>query len=274
MTNRARILIAAAAVATVWVCRGGSHAAREVRVATFNIEEFPKDQRQVDGAFELIAGVHPDALAVQEVLDATAFADAARARLGARWRFATLDGARGLGALYDGDRYELASIALHDDTRVGGRGKPSLEVALAPRGGGELLRLLIVHLQSGSEARPLRARQLAALAPLAAGLRREPGTLVVLGDFNATAEDDRVDLAALARDDDLTWATEGLACTAFWRRADDCPTSRLDHVLAGVVPARVEVAGPCAESCAARAACPAYRDPVSDHCPVVITVAR
>jgi endonuclease/exonuclease/phosphatase family metal-dependent hydrolase len=264
-------LVAVAAWAGLRPGRSGS-APPPARVGTFNIEEFPKSRDQIDGAFALIATLHVDVLAVEEVFDARAFADAAHARLGARWDFASDRGARGLGVLYDAERYRLASVRRYDETRIDGRGKPSLAVALEPRAGGLPLRVLVVHLQSGSEARGLRARQHAAVDRIAAELRAEPGQLVVLGDFNATDDADRSDLAALARSRGLTWATRDVACTAFWRRSDGCPTSRLDHVLASSAPASVEVAGACADGCAARASCPAYRDEISDHCPVVVTI--
>ncbi len=268
-----RIVLAAVALAAVCVVHAErEHASHRVRIGTFNIEEFPKDDRQVAATFDLIASLDDEVLAVEEVFDADTFAAAARARLGSRWRFATIDGARGLGVLFDGDRYDLASVALHGETRILGRGKPALEVTLTPHGGGAPLRLLVVHLQSGSDARPFRAQQLAALDDLVATLRRTSGPIIVLGDFNATSDADRVDIAAIAHRDDLTWASEGLACTAFWRRAADCPTSRLDHVLTSMPVERIDVAGACADGCAARDTCPAYRDQVSDHCPVSLTI--
>jgi endonuclease/exonuclease/phosphatase family metal-dependent hydrolase len=97
--------------------------------------------------------------------------------------------------------------------------------------------------------------------------------VVVLGDFNATTGGDRADLAALARAAGLVWATEPLACSAFWDRDDGCPSSRLDHVLTWAAPASVAAAGACAtDGCAWHDRCPLYADEVSDHCPVVVSV--
>lgn len=91
-----------------------------------------------------------------------------------------------------------------------------------------------------------------------------------MGDFNATEASDRDDLAALARGTGLTWASEPLACSAFWERLDDCPTSRLDHVLTWRDPASVVARGACEEGCDRRDSCPLYRREISDHCPVTV----
>jgi endonuclease/exonuclease/phosphatase family metal-dependent hydrolase len=117
----------------------------------------------------------------------------------------------------------------------------------------------------------VRARQFEALARVAADAKRSGERVVVLGDFNATEDDDRTDLAALARTADLQWATAGLACTAFWRRDDGCPRSRLDHVLVSEPPLRAVAAGACAtEGCSWQKSCPLYVDEVSDHCRVIV----
>ena len=276
MTSRGVVAVGVvlAGLLAVRACR--AKPARGIRIATFNIEEFPKNDRQIAGAFRLIAQLHADAVAVQEIRSPVAFAAAARERLGARWQFAsanvTPNGAPepiSMGVLFDADRFRLAAVRVHDATRIDGRGKPTVEVVL-DRPGAPPLRLFVVHLKSGSAARELRAQQYRALAGILANARRSPGQIAVLGDFNSTEDADRTDLAGLAARAHLAWATEGLPCTAFWRRDGDCPTSRLDHVLTWAPARHVEVAGPCAESCAARDRCPTYRDEVSDHCPVIV----
>jgi hypothetical protein len=95
----------------------------------------------------------------------------------------------------------------------------------------------------------------------------------VLGDFNATDDDgDRADIARIAASGGLVWATEQLACSAFWSRSDGCPRSRLDHVLTWGTPATVEAGGACATAgCDWEQSCPIYREQVSDHCPVIVT---
>jgi endonuclease/exonuclease/phosphatase family metal-dependent hydrolase len=251
-------------------------AASAVRFATFNIEHFPQDSRQVEGAFDEIAALDADFVAVQEITDAEVFAAAARRRLGAAWRFVH-DGepdpgpwkAHHVGVVFDGDALALVGTRLYDHTRMGGRGKPVLEVRLRPRTGPDV-RVLVVHLKSGSDGRDLRERQLDGLVRLLRELPRDSTRTVVLGDFNATEPSDREQLADVAHDTKMTWATRELACSAFWDRDDGCPTSRLDHVLTWDAPRSVEARGACADGCERRDACPLYTRDVSDHCPVLV----
>ena len=90
-----------------------------------------------------------------------------------------------------------------------------------------------------------------------------------MGDFNATDNADRESLEALSSAN-LVWATEELPCSAFWERADDCPTSRLDHIFSWKAPAGVAAKGGCELGCESRNSCPLYRREVSDHCPVLL----
>ena len=250
-----------------------------LRIATFNIEDFPKDDRQVAGAFTEIAATRASIVAVQEIGDAGLLRAAAHARLGRAWQFVHEDASPGaawqrhdLGVLFDGARWTLRSTRVHDETRLGGRHKPVFEVRLAPAGGGPIVRVLVVHLKSGSEGREVRARQYAALARVARDATASGERVIVLGDFNATEPADRGDLARLAAATGLTWASAPLACSAFWARDDGCPRSRLDHVLTWAPPARIEALGACAtEGCEWQASCPVYARQVSDHCPVVVT---
>lgn len=246
-----------------------------IRFATFNIEDFPKDQRQIDGAFEEIARLDADFIAVQEITDPARFGAEAVNRLGGAWQLAAIDTAPNLhpthhlGVLYDRRKWTLVDLTMHDETRLGSTHKPALEVRLRPAGGGEVLRVIVVHLKAGGENADIRAKQHLALARIIA-YRRE--RTIVLGDFNATGEADRAGLAALAARTHLVWATEDLGCSAFWSRDDGCFRSRLDHVLLWEAPERVVAAGACAtHGCAWEASCPTYVEHVSDHCPVVVT---
>jgi endonuclease/exonuclease/phosphatase family metal-dependent hydrolase len=248
-----------------------------LRVATFNIEEFPKNAAQVEAAFDQIAVLDADAIAVQEIMDPGAFAAAANRRLGPTWHFVHANtmppGSRfrvEVGVLYDGDRYSLVSETLHDDTRLDdGRQKPVLEVRLRPRAGGAVVQLFVLHLKAGADGRAIRHRQLDALADLLSSAAHPGERTIVLGDFNATEPADRDDLAQLAARTDLSWVTESLPCSAFWDRDDGCATSRLDHVLAWHPATSTAAAGACADGCDLRDRCPRYADEVSDHCPVI-----
>lgn len=270
-----------AAIAMTSRCRCDDPKPARLRIATFNIEDFPKHARQVDRVFDEIAKLDAGIVAVQEIIDHELFATAARRELGSRWSFVHVDtaplGAPGpypshhLGVLFDRTRFTLVSVAVHDETRlVGGRQKPTLEVRLQPATGA-IVRVLVVHLKAGGEGRPIRARQLRALAEIARTAQRSGDRVVVLGDFNATADEDRTDIAALVRYAELSWTTERLACSAFWSRDDGCPRSRLDHVASGMRARSVTAAGACAtEGCGWQDRCPLYAEQVSDHCPVVV----
>ena len=267
-------------------CKEPPPSREPLRLATFNIEDFPKDRRQIDGAFGEIADLHSGIIAVQEIGDPELLEREAKRRLGRSWQLAHVDTRpigetrRGhhIGVLFDGTRWQSTIVRVFDDTRLaGGRHKPVLDVRLraASRDAGdaaEVMHVLVLHLKSGSEGRAIRHAQLGALHHIIQDVQREGRPVVVMGDFNATDEGDRDDLAMLARDLRLTWATEPLACTAFWAREDGCPRSRLDHVLTWKPPSEVHAAGACArEGCEWQASCPVYARQVSDHCPVVVT---
>lgn len=268
-------------IAAATLIRAGSCGCREepapVRIATFNIEDFPRDSRQIDGAFEELANLGAEIVALQEIVDPGLVQAEAANRLGGAWQFVAISTAPAgmhpthhLGVLFDRRRWSLVEAMAHDETRLGATHKPTLEVRLRPAGGGDVLRLLVVHLKAGGENADIRARQHAALATII-GARRE--RTIVLGDFNATGDPDRASIAALARRTSLVWASEPLACSAFWSRDDGCFRSRLDHVLAWQAPASVAAAGGCAtHGCEWEASCPIYAHEVSDHCPVVIEI--
>lgn len=271
------IVLVTAAVLRAGSC-GCDREAPPVRIATFNIEDFPKNSRQIDGAFDEIAGLGAEIVALQEIVDPGLLQAEAANRLGGAWQFvaistapyATTHPTHHLGVLFDRRRWTLVDFRSHDETRLGATHKPTLEVRLRPAGGGDVLRLLVVHLKAGGENADIRAQQHRALAQII-GHRDE--RTIVLGDFNATGEPDRAGIAALARRTSLVWASEALACSAFWSRDDGCFRSRLDHVLLWQTPASVTAAGGCAtHGCDWEASCPSYAHEVSDHCPVVIEI--
>ena len=258
-------------------CRDDSPRER-IRFATFNIEDFPKDERQINGAFAEIRVSRASFVGVQEIGDPALFAREAAARLGPRWQLVSIDTrpigetrpGDQIGVLFDGSRWAYAGMRTHEGTRVG-RFKPTLEVRL--RHGERFIRVVVVHLRSGTDGRSVRAAQFAALRSIVKEVQKSGEPVVVLGDFNATEIGDRDDLAALAKATKLVWATEGLACSAFWRREDGCPRSRLDHVLSWAPPIDVHAEGACAtDGCEWQASCPLYARAISDHCPVVVDV--
>lgn len=265
-------------LATVVVARiACHHDAPALRVATFNIEDFPKDARQIEGAFAEIAKLDAPIIGVEEIMNPGVFASAARARLGKNWEtvfepFVEV-GYRHTGVLFDRDSFALVSTRIYDDTKLGGDHKAVLEVRLRPADGGTIVRVLVVHLKCCAEGREIRGRQYAALREVVRAAVQSKDRVVVLGDFNATHDvEDRADLAALAKATGLYWNTEPLACSAFWSRDDGCPRSRLDHVITWGK-GKATVHGACAtEGCEWGNSCPVYADQISDHCPVVVEV--
>jgi endonuclease/exonuclease/phosphatase family metal-dependent hydrolase len=254
----------------------------EVKIATFNIRDFPEHPRQIEGAFQTIAALDVPVVAVQEITSPTTFAAAAKHYLGWQWRaeFGLREPVKGSGlvpkgpvllpgVLYDGDEYELDYARRRFETRIGDVGRPTLEVRLRHRERSPRLRVFVVHLKSGGDHFGLRRKQLEALAPRVRAAAKTNDEVVVLGDFNATGEQDRVALAEFALVTGLHWASAELECTAYWRPGGKCTGSALDHVFTERAPASVAARGPCEEiGCEPGDSCPIFHDVVSDHCPV------
>lgn len=245
---------------------------REVRVATFNIENYPRDTRQEHGAFAALRALDAPVVAVQEITDPAAFARAARAHLGESYRFVHDDAGnrQRVGVLYDGARFDLAYVRTHGATQLDPRDKPTLEVRLR-RAGARALRLFVVHLKAGGDCAHIRREQLRQLTPIVARAVDSWDEVIVLGDFNATGDEDRATLARFAAATGLTWASQGLACTSYWNRRDGCRGVPLDHVLTREAPRSIDARGPCEEiGCSPGDRCPAFHREVSDHCPVTV----
>lgn len=253
-----------------------------LRYATFNIEDFPKSQQQIIGAFAEIAKTKATFVGLQEIGEPALFAREMRGRLGPDWELAALDTrpvtarpTHHLAVAFDRRVWMLAGTTTHDDTRlVEGRWKPTFEVRLRSRTKGRSIEVavLVVHLKAGGDAREIRARQYPALRAIIQRVRKATPNVIVLGDFNATDDrGDREDLARLAKATGLRWATEKLRCSAFWDRDDGCWRSRLDHVLTWTAPRKITAGGACAtDGCKTSNACPKYVGEVSDHCPVAV----
>lgn len=245
----------------------------ELRVATFNIRNFPENPAQIEGAFATIAALDVPLVAVQEITDTRAFAAAARRQLGKHWRAEFGPHARRerivQGVLYDAATFELDYARLHRQTKRFEGGRATLEVRLFSRVGGPALRVFVVHLKSGAKYASTRARQIAALTPLLRRAARGRDEVVILGDFNSTGERDRRALARFAHDTGLSWATDALACTSYWKPGGKCQGSALDHVFTSRPAREAAARGPCESvGCEPGDSCPVFYDEVSDHCPV------
>ena len=255
-------------------CRCRDEAPKRLRIATFNIENFPKSTQQIVGAFEEMAKLDAPIIAVQEITNPVVFETAAKSRLGEHWRFEFVETGsvleHRLGVLYDSRVVRHIKTRVHKGTQLEGQQKPVLDVEFEYAGG--RIRVLDLHLKAGGENHPIRTRQYAALKKIIADVKKDGAPIVVLGDFNATGDADREDLASV----DLKWLTQPLACSAFRTNYNDgCPRSRLDHVLSTLGAVEVRAFGGCAaDGCAWQDSCPIYAHEVSDHCPVLVEVER
>ena len=152
----------------------GGDDSEPVRVATFNIENYPKSERQIRGAFELIRELDVAAVGVQEITDPEAFSRHAREHLGPAWRFVHCDPCpvQGVGVLYNDAGLDLLSTRDYDETQTYRTAKPAFEARLRPDGGGEIVRIVVVHLKSQSDHVDTRRRQLLALQPVMRNARQ------------------------------------------------------------------------------------------------------
>lgn len=249
---------------------------KPLRVGSFNIENYPKSERQIELAFEAIGELDYQALAVQEITDPRGFAREAKRRLGRHHRF--VFNRRGpehrLGVLFDTRRLKLLSTRSYQQPQIDGRGKPAFEARLRIDGSedkADVLRLIVVHLKAGGDFVDLRRQQLRALRKVLKRAKRSGERVVLLGDFNATSPEDRIEIEALAGAAKMTWASEGLECTSYWDRNDGCLGTPLDHVLTWTRPEGIAARGPCErEGCARRDRCPVFHGEVSDHCPLTV----
>lgn len=242
------------------------------RVATFNVENYPRSDQQEAGAFDAIRSLDAVAVGVQEIKDPAAFADAARRRLGDAWRFVFAEPSpeQRVGVLFDSSAVALLSTRTIRETETYPSAKPAFEARLA-RSRGDALRLIVVHLKAGGDSSAVRRDQIKALLPVVAAAVATGDQVVLFGDFNATGEDDRRAIEALAAATGMEWASKGLSCTSYWSRSDGCLGSALDHVLTSPSSRGVRARGPCeTEGCAPGATCPIFHRDVSDHCPVSV----
>ncbi|MEN0061008.1 MAG: endonuclease/exonuclease/phosphatase family protein [Myxococcota bacterium] len=241
-------------------------------MATFNIENFPRDTRQPKAAAAVIAKLDVPVVAVQEIRAGGRLLAAVREALGPSWVFLTHTGAvHRVGILVDTREYVIVDVKVHDEVRVIRGGRPALEVRLRHRWGFATQSVVVVHLKSGPGAEAIRRAQLQALAKQLAGHR---GPLTVLGDFNPVSAIDRRDLERFAHTTGLSWITRNLGCTAYFPDGERCRGVALDHVMSAA-PGRAKALGACATvGCEPGDRCPRWVGEVSDHCPVVFSPDR
>jgi endonuclease/exonuclease/phosphatase family metal-dependent hydrolase len=274
-----------------------------MRVVSWNLENFSGSAsgHDLERLREIIEQLDPDVLAVQEIKDPEAFA-----ALLPGWEIALSHaGGRGhqlLGVAVRADRVELLDHAEHPQLSLDGRVRPAFSAYLRARGGGPDFWLMVVHLKAMPDAINLRREQWPMLVTLARdGLSSGPGAadhdLVLVGDFNTTGpvgagargpEIEQAELAQVLARADLRRLHNASGCTAYYdgqRRDAWQEPSEIDLVwvrdLAESLEPGTEVRSGthCAEErCRDFRSTDAYpvRDyeSISDHCPVILDLAR
>lgn len=268
---------------------------RRIRVATFNIEMFPRLCTDRTAVAHTIAEIDADVLAIQEIVDAAALrevlAEASREH-GRDWQLVL--GACGgdgvsvtTGVAWDASRVRLVDARSFPGLMPDGDGECGTDqaatLAVVETSEADRLAVLSVHLRPFPENFDERKRQWPrVLAILDDAEDRWDADAIALGDYNTTGfsgkpteERDFVeDVVARAG---MELLTGELACTEYWQPLppfSDVVPSLLDHaVTTGGDWDAPRVMGLCARlRCEARAR-PAM-DPhwrtVSDHCPVVL----
>lgn len=247
----------------------------DVRVGTFNIQDYPDSPGQAAGAIQYIDDLDVDAVAIQEITDPEIFDDNVEAYLGDDWEVAHVDQDDAyhlVAAVWNDTALKLLDTETHRETVVEEDARATLEVRFKTRSGDEprRLRMFVVHLAAHPEGTQQRREQLEALRPIVDEATDSSDEIVVLGDFNTTGIADRYEVDRFAADTGLHWSTEHLRCTVYWDRDDVCMPTPLDHVLATTEAESIRAAGACETvGCEPTDRCPRYVDLVSDHCPVV-----
>ena len=279
MSPRARHFIRFLVVAAVFLfvaktCFGS----RVVDVVTFNIENYPKSERQVDGAFEALEAIEPEIVALQEIRKPEEFRFELRSRLGSRWHTAWPNPSprHHVGLAYDSGLFEFLSSETHRTTEVcpGAACKPTLEVRLRRKGGAEeTLAVFVVHLKAYDDGIDERREQYRALQDILQAARDRGDRIVLAGDFNSTRAEDRELIAKLAATYQLRWPTRRLDCTGYWKPENRCLGTALDHILVDGASPPGAGRGPCRSvGCDPGESCPVFFHQVSDHCPVTVAL--
>lgn len=243
-----------------------------LRVATFNIADFPRNDQQVELAFNQIRDLDIDLIALQEVMDPERIMREASSRLGNSWYFVVpseeQNPERRVALLYNDDRLELIDVIVDEGTRLDKDYRPILMGIFRDRQDDTEWGFATVHLKAGGDSVHIREQQYRALRFF---LYEDygPEELILMGDFNATSERDRENIEDLAFATGMEWPTEELACTSFWKTRNKCEGSALDHAVSTSMP-EVRLEGVCKrEGCVSKDQCPVEWYTLSDHCPIV-----
>ena len=280
-----------------------------LRLATWNIRNFPLDERPPDPALgfvsrtnicdlgDALSGLDADILGVAEITDTRRFPPILQRSAGVR-DYRIVFSSRGrhrLGVAWDHTRLEPVGNPVQVRELAAEGGRPALAVRLRSRRPGGLdLTVAQVHLKAAPEGHDQRMRQLEALARWSSRWVAEVGDddLVVMGDFNTTgpvggsAADELAAVDRILARAQLRRLPNASGCSSYWdgsrMRDGVLEPSLLDLVyvrgleeLDRSVPVRpwlhCERAG-CRELVSRPGREDATYWDVSDHCPVAFEV--
>ncbi|HWB82406.1 MAG TPA: endonuclease/exonuclease/phosphatase family protein [Nannocystaceae bacterium] len=291
MSRRRLVVASLCAALAAWAMQSDDR----IRVATFNIEMFPRLSTDRAAVAQTIAEIDADVLAIQEIVDADALrrvlAEASREH-GRDWQLVV--GACGgdrlrvtTGIAWDASRVELVEARSFPGLMPGGNGEcgrdQTATLAVVETAAEHRLAVLSVHLAPFPERFDERKLQWPrVLAILADAEARWDAEAIALGDYNTTGFSTKPSEEREFVDDVVARAgmellTGELECTEYWQPVppfSDVVPSLLDHaVTTGGDWDAPRVMGLCARLRCERTARPAM-DPqwrsVSDHCPVVL----
>jgi endonuclease/exonuclease/phosphatase family metal-dependent hydrolase len=257
-----------------------------LRIATWNLENFPRPEQDLQRVGSELDELDADVIAVQEVRDEAAL----RRLLPEHELHLTRAGGRGhqrLGLAFDPRRLELVGELVEDDRlSLGGRVRPAAIARLRERSGPSTFTVVVVHLKATPEGFDERRQQWSTLRSIVADTAGEP--VFVVGDFNATGSSEgspigeRTALAETLEPARLRWIPVVGGCTAYWQgvRHDAwLEPSLLDMIWVSphVGAEQSHAGGACARhACRPLRSTDTYPDPdaqrASDHCPVWVDV--
>jgi endonuclease/exonuclease/phosphatase family metal-dependent hydrolase len=266
--------------------RAPTRAEASLRVVSWNLRRFGDPEHPTDlvRLGESLDKVDADLIALQEIMDAKGL-ETLRPEWETRLSRGGGRGHQHVGFWWNPARVRLKSEPTEiEELTMGGSVRPGL-LATFESVDGLRFQALVVHLKAKSEGLELRRRQWEHLARAAQEETQDALPLIVLGDFNATgdeqvsARDEREALAIRLASAGLKSVPNPAGCSAYWqgiKRDAWLDASQLDLVWTrGFEPTQAWAGAHCGRHrCDTIRHTRAHPDPdyqgVSDHCPLVV----